>query len=392
MSIHFRYTCTLENTYVWEERDETLGEPTVCVNDGAAIVAGSITVVEEPHLADDIDVEGELDMTNATVEGLSHASLDDGGIHTHAEIDSHIDNTSIHRAINDSSVASDALWSANKITSQLATKSNASHTHTSSQITNFSSAVSTQSNVSANSAHRANTTTNPHGVTKTQVGLSNVENVKVNLTATTAPTTANNTSQGYSVGSRWIDTVLKKEHVCLTATALTATWTETTQQTLGGGGGGWFPVYIFHAYDKGGSTNLTYGYTAVPWDTVELSDAIYSHVNNSSDITVNANGWFRIEVEMSTEVLYNSSRTTSVARIMRDSGKGFEEVSGSRAHFYNRQNKSGQTSAAFSRTIQLAAGDKIRVEASRDSGGGYIYTIANSCRINIENKKEVTII
>jgi hypothetical protein len=77
--------------------------------------------------------------------------------------------------------------------------------------------------------------TNPHGVTKAQVGLGNVPDLKVNLEAITAPTATDDSGDGYAVGSRWLDTTADKEYVCADATAGAAVWVETT-----GGGGGAF--------------------------------------------------------------------------------------------------------------------------------------------------------
>jgi hypothetical protein len=56
--------------------------------------------------------------------------------------------------------------------------------------------------------------------------------------ATAAPGTGNDDSEGYSVGSRWIDTTNAKEYVCLDASTGAAVWTETTQS---GGGGSFDP-------------------------------------------------------------------------------------------------------------------------------------------------------
>lgn len=66
------------------------------------------------------------------------------------------------------------------------------------------------------------------GLTKSDVGLSNVENLKVNLVATTAPTNTNDSSQGYSVGSRWFDITNDKEYVCVDSTVSAAIWLLTT--------------------------------------------------------------------------------------------------------------------------------------------------------------------
>lgn len=75
--------------------------------------------------------------------------------------------------------------------------------------------------------HLANTN-NPHSVTKTQLGLSEVANLKVNLTANVAPTVNADSGAGYSIGSRWVDTVADKEYVCLDVTVGAAVWKETT--------------------------------------------------------------------------------------------------------------------------------------------------------------------
>jgi len=47
---------------------------------------------------------------------------------------------------------------------------------------------------------------------------------KNNLTAVTAPTITDNTSNGYSPGSIWIDIATKQAYTCTSATASTSTW------------------------------------------------------------------------------------------------------------------------------------------------------------------------
>lgn len=60
--------------------------------------------------------------------------------------------------------------------------------------------------------------------------------IKTNHAAAGAPGTGNDNTQGYAVGSRWIDTTNDKEYVCLDTSTGAAVWTETT----GGGGGNSF--------------------------------------------------------------------------------------------------------------------------------------------------------
>lgn len=59
--------------------------------------------------------------------------------------------------------------------------------------------------------------------------------LKYNLSATSAPTAANDTTQGYVVGSRWVDITNDKEYVCVDNTTAAAVWLDTTQ--TGGLGG-----------------------------------------------------------------------------------------------------------------------------------------------------------
>ena len=89
----------------------------------------------------------------------------------------------------------------------------------------------TEANLESTVDHK-DLTDNPHSVTKTQVGLSNVENLKVKLDATQAPTVANDVDEGYAVGSRWADVTNDKEYVCLDNTDGAAVWTETTTKTI----------------------------------------------------------------------------------------------------------------------------------------------------------------
>lgn len=60
--------------------------------------------------------------------------------------------------------------------------------------------------------------------------------IKSNHAATAAPGVGNDNTQGYAVGSRWIDTTNDAEYVCLDASTGAAVWTETTGGDYGGGG------------------------------------------------------------------------------------------------------------------------------------------------------------
>lgn len=57
-----------------------------------------------------------------------------------------------------------------------------------------------------------------------KTGASAYTAIKTNLTAVVAPVSTNDTTEGYSVGSIWVDTVLEVVHICADATEDNAEW------------------------------------------------------------------------------------------------------------------------------------------------------------------------
>ena len=112
-------------------------------------------------------------------------------------------------------------------------------------ITDIAASVITSGNISVNRGGTGGNIFTP-GSWLQGNGTGAIIAVKNNLTAIIAPTSTNDSADGYLVGSRWIDTVTIKEYVCMDNTATAAIWVETT----GGGGGGTVSV-------SGGGTGLT---------------------------------------------------------------------------------------------------------------------------------------
>lgn len=72
--------------------------------------------INEGGLDRSVTIQAVYDLILGTVD---HQDLDGSGLNTHAQIDSHINDTSIHRSINDAVTTSTNLWSASKIQTQI---------------------------------------------------------------------------------------------------------------------------------------------------------------------------------------------------------------------------------------------------------------------------------
>ena len=84
-------------------------DPTLCIDDTGILVRG------------DLSISGSVDGRDVSVDG--------------ATLDSHVADLSKHRIINDSGTSATELWSASKINTSLAGKSNTNHTHSATNIT-----------------------------------------------------------------------------------------------------------------------------------------------------------------------------------------------------------------------------------------------------------------
>jgi hypothetical protein len=102
---------------------------------------------------------------------------------------------------------------------------------------------------------------------------------KQNLVATTAPGVTADGAAGYSLNSIWIDTVLKKQYVCLDATNGAAIWKETTVSSSGSGS------TCAEVSETASTTRSSSSYGAMANMTLTLSSGSYMFTFSASGKT-----------------------------------------------------------------------------------------------------------
>jgi hypothetical protein len=128
---------------------------------------------------------------------------------------------------------------------------------------------------------------------KTDLGLSNVTNIKNKLDATVAPAvTDDDDPGGYSVGSMWFDVTADKAYVCLDNTGGAAVWKELSSAATGATPAldNLASVAINAALIPGTAGALDIGSTTKPWSALWLSGASGTPGTNQFKITGTAAG------------------------------------------------------------------------------------------------------
>lgn len=130
---------------------------------------------------------------------------------------------------------------------------------------------------------------------------------KNNESASAAPTSGDDSGDGYSVGSRWIDTTNDKEYVCLDASAGAAVWTETT-----GGAGS---VALDDLSDVTISTPsdnqvLTYDSGTSTWKNENAASGFADPTTTKGDLIVHGSSTTRLGVGTDGQVLTADSAQT----------------------------------------------------------------------------------
>lgn len=137
----------------------------------------------------------------------------------------------------------------------------------------------------------------------------------------------------------------------------------------------------FDAYDNVGGTNITSGFTDLPLGARNTYDSsVFTHTLGNATVTIGKTGRYRIVARVSITQNGGNSRSDAETRILLNGA----EVAGSRGYIYSRNNNQGDGTATIVKVLDLTAGDAIRVQAQRLSGGGTLFYLINGSSLTIE--------
>jgi len=149
------------------------------------------------------------------------------------------------------------------------------------------------------------------------------------------------------------------------------------------GGGSAADSQYFDAYDSTGGTSIDAGWTDVPLITERKKTSDFTHVASSAEVTIGEDGTYLVHASVSVDASSGTSRSDSLTRLMIDTGSGYVEVAGVAGGIYNRQATQGHGTATRVAVLDLDSGDKLKMQAMRNSGTNLLILQANGSALVI---------
>lgn len=128
----------------------------------------------------------------------------------------------------------------------------------------------------------------------------------------------------------------------------------------------------FDAYDDSTSgASIDAGWTDVPLYERTKTNA-FTHTDPSAEVTIATAQKYLVMARVTIQQLSGNDRSDAEMRLVLDTGSGYSLVPGTYAQMYSRNNSQGESSGSAFAILDLDVGDKIKVQAQRDSGSGDI--------------------
>jgi len=143
----------------------------------------------------------------------------------------------------------------------------------------------------------------------------------------------------------------------------------------------------FEAYNTTSEPVITGSWTDVLYDIQRENDSTFTHTLGAAEIEFEEAGSYLILAKVTVDISSGNSRSASDARIVLDTGAGYNAVDGTYGLMYNREINEGGTTTTVPLILTVDAGDKIKVQARRKSGGGALKLLSEYNSISITSLK-----
>ena len=129
--------------------------------------------------------------------------------------------------------------------------------------------------------------------------------------------------------------------------------------------------------------DISSGWTDVPLNVEREKDSPFVHSTNSPELEVNED--FKYFITATVGIFQNggNARSNAQMRLMLNTGSGYSFVEGTLADIYSRSNAQGEGNATVTTVLDLNSGDKIKIQAQRESGTGTIFLKASTCSLTV---------
>ena len=137
----------------------------------------------------------------------------------------------------------------------------------------------------------------------------------------------------------------------------------------------------------GAATSQTFAGSRVDvlLDTDIMDKGGIAHLE-TGEVVFDKAGIFNINVSYGADITSNN-RSTSRAFLQLDTGSGFGDVTTIVLFGYHRQTNDGEGTSSQTTPLEIAAGDRLKLQVIRNSGTGATETIPNACALNITSSK-----
>jgi len=241
------------------------------------------------------------------------------------------------------------------------------HTWLSTTITDFDTAVSTNTDVAANSVHRTSSGSDHSWLDQ-------------DVTIGSAPQLSN--VNMYGPISAWTN---DSEYIDPTGV------TFENLNTNGDIGTGTSQVSrgdhthhkMFYTISVSGDVDISNNWTDLLFDSDTVIDSIYTF-SNDKEVQVSQTGLYKIRYDVSTYISNYIDDCDSLVKIVMDNGSGYSDVNGSISGQFNGSSDDGLNSSSKEMILSLDGDDKIKIQARRLSGSSTVKTYPNSCTFLIE--------